>query len=237
MSIKDGIVYFNDWTSLREYSGNNHNAIISGNVTIGSDSFGSHIYFNWNRNGLSWTWIRADMDMWSFASFTQGDNFSRVVTFKVDTLQPNSQSGVFANRFRSWVHLENANGVMNVFLRWSSTETYIVGSNYRQTRLWETHTVGMTYVAADAKFYVYLDWVLQNVWWTAWPATFTTDDIRRMGDNAIWSWDASSCQKYIYSAYVYNRVLSTQEHMQIWLWLSKKPQITNDTFIWQFLEF
>lgn len=187
---------------------------VSGNVTTGSDGDGSYIQFNGNRDDSLLTWTRAELIWWTTPTFTQLTSFTLSAKFKVIST-PSWVHGIFGSNQDACIDT-NATQV-RFTLRWSSTVTngysFSVGTVY---------TCHLVYDAISNKLYAYINWVLQNVWWTSGPTTFTTDT-RRLWDNAIWWWTMVSASKYIYHSAVRNKALTQAEiDADIALWNTTK---------------
>lgn len=187
---------------------------VSGNVSTGSDADGSYIQFNGNRDDWLLIWTRAEVIWWSTPLFTQATSFTISSRFKVPTL-PTGVTGIFWSNQDACIDV-NATQI-RFTVRWSTTVTnwYSLSAN-------TLYTCHLVYDSATAKFYCYINWTLQNAWWTAWPATFSTDT-RRLSDNAIWWWTQISCNKYIYHAAIRNKALTQAEiDADIALWNTTK---------------
>lgn len=190
----------------------NDNWTPSGNITYSVDAYGKYADINWDRNYSLASWTVANFNIWNRLNFTQATDFSWACTFSVISLQPNAWSGIFWSDFDSVVYVSTTAWQMELYLRWASITNVTIWANYWWTRLWEVHTVWFSYVASTTRFYVYLDWVLQNVGWTLWPATFLTNSWW-IGDSAIWWWNISSARKRFYRAWVWSRTLSDAEQL------------------------
>lgn len=198
-----GFDWVNDyiaWDSIIGRTG--YDATISWNVSTSSDSDGSYIWFNWNRDDTAVTGIRAEWTIWTTPSFTQATSFSIKARAKAPTL-PTSLHWLFWSNQDFAIDINNSN--VRFTVRWSSTITnaYAISA----ATLYDFYLV---YNASDAKFYCYINGVLQNVWGTAWPATFSTD-AWRLWDNAVGGWNIKSAEAYLYHAAIRNVALTQAE--------------------------
>lgn len=211
-----GLVWLYNLVDSKDTSwGFNHGAA-SWAVTFAEDTYWNHAVFAGNRNYGAWpTWTPATIGIGNKMNYTQATDFSWSVTVAVTWLPPNNWAWIFWSWFDNSVYVTGTNWAMSISLRWTWTNLFIwIWSNYWLTRLWEVHTIGFTYIASTQKAYAYLDWVLQNAWGSTWPTTFLTNEWS-IGDNAIWGWNGSSCNKKIYNACVFWRALTALEHLQI----------------------
>lgn len=190
----------------------------SGNLSYWSDQYGNYTYFQGNRNYAAWpTGTEANLTIGNRMNFTQATDYSWSVTVSVLWATPNNGSGIFWSWFDNSIYITGTTGNMQVSLRWS-TNVFIAAiwwSNYWNTRYGQIHTIGFTYIASEAKAYVYLDGVLQNAGWTAWPATFLCNEWR-IGDGAIGWGNGSSCDKKIYQAKIFSRALEAADHLRLY---------------------
>lgn len=192
-------------------TGNGNTWTASGNVTYSVDSFGKYADINGDYNFVWWTWTRARIAIGNKMNFNQTQNHSWCCTFSLVTLPPNNNTWVFSSLFDSWMHVTSTWAFV-AWLRWSTDTTITIWTNYWASRLWETHSLGLSYDSATTRYYIYLDWVLQNAWGTLWPTTFLTNNWE-FGDLAAMWWNQSSWRKKIYRAWVWNRTLSQAEHL------------------------
>lgn len=202
-------LYLWDWID-RTYNGNSWVATWA--ITYPVDQYGKYALMQWTYNFTLWTWTFADITIGNKMNFTQVSNFSWACTFSILWATPNVWSWIFWSNFDNAMYITNTSWNMDMYLRWSSVTFYSIWTNYWSTRYWQVHTVWFTYDPWATKFYVYLDWVLQNVWWTLWPTTFLTNNWY-IGDNAVWWGNVSSCNKKYYRAWVWSRQLSEAEHL------------------------
>lgn len=213
------LAFWFDWTN--DYISSNatigrtgYDMQVSGNVSTGSDADGSYIQFNGNRDDWLLTWTRAEVIWWSTPLFTQATSFTISSRFKIPML-PTGVTGIFWSNQDACIDV-NATQI-RFTVRWSTTVTnwYSLSAN-------TLYTCYLVYDSTTAKFYCYINWTLQNAWWTAWPTTFSTDTWR-LSDNAIWWWTQVSCNKYIYHAAIRNRALTQAEiDADIALWNTAK---------------
>jgi len=212
-----------DWTN--DYISSNatigrtgYDMNVSGNVTTGSDGDGSYFWINWNRNWTASTGTRAEALWGATPTFTQATDFTIKARVKLISNAVSDTTWIFWSRFAFCISNIAGNSI-RFTVRWSST----IDVNYASSlnTLYDLHLVR---VAADAKFYYYVNSVLQNVWWTAWPATFTTAaSTWLVWDNAIGWGNPSSWEKYIYHACIRNKALTQAEiDADIALWNTTK---------------
>lgn len=188
-----------------------YNGTVSGNVTIGSDGDGSYFDINWNKNWGSWT--NANILFWNVMWLTQATNFEFHIKFALMTNPPAS--------LHSWIFWSNNDFTIGTFstnrtIRLASKPTYSLYQTSAIT-LWVVYTVCVKYVASEWKAYLYLNWVLQNTWWSVMSTTFTCD---------AWSlWDlwcettADSSRKKVYYARVYSTALTDEQRTaELALW-------------------
>jgi hypothetical protein len=196
----------------RTWNGNTWTA--SGNITYSVDAYGKYADINGNRDFAAWpTGTLANITIPNVASlnFTQANNHSWCCTFSMISLPPNNNTWVFGSAFDSAMHVTSTWAFV-AWLRWSTDTTIWIWTLYWASRLGETHTLGLSYDSATTRYYVYLDGVLQNAWWTLWPATFLTNAWAIWDVAAMW-WNQSSGRKRVYRAWVWNRTLSQAEHL------------------------
>lgn len=189
---------------------------VSGNVSTGSDADGSYIWINWNRN--AWVWTVAQCAISSWVVFNQWTSFSIGGKFKVNSYAPTTVSWLFGSNFDAWIHHTTTNSLV-FWLRGSTTvqNTYTTAFT-----LGTSFYVHLTYDATTARFYCYINGALQNVWGTAWPATFSTLDWNLWDWAIIWGTQESS-NKYIYHAAIRNKALTQAEvDADIALWNTAK---------------
>ncbi len=216
----DGVNDYIAWDTTIGRTGYDMN--VYWNVSVSSDSDGSYFWINWNRNATAWTWSRAEALWWATPTFTQATDFTIKARVKLISNAVSDSTWIFWSRF--WFCISNPTGNFIRFtVRWSTT----VDVNYAST-LNTLYDLYLVWVAADAKFYYYVNWTLQNVWGTAWPATFTTVwSTWLVWDNAIGGGNPSSGNKYIYHACVRNKALSQAEvDADIALWNTTKSDPT-----------
>lgn len=192
---------------------------VAGNVTTGSDADGSYIQFNGNRDATAATWTIANLQATTALNYTQANSFTMKVRCKVISNPAHNASWLLASNFDWWILIQNWASVFFQFaLRWSTLTQFNAWARSLNT-MYDLHLV---YNAVDTKFYCYIDWVLQNTWWTLWPATFTLNDLN-LWDNAVWWWNVSSANKYIYHAAIRNKALTQAEiDADIALWNTSK---------------
>jgi len=190
---------------------------VSGNVTTGSDGDGSYFWINGNKDTAG-LWTRADITWGTTPTFTQATDFTIKVRAKIIAVPATDTWWLFGSRFAFNISCYNATN-LRFTLRGSSTVDYNSTSAFTLNTMFDAYLV---YIATDAKFYVYVDGTLKNVWWTAWPATFTSSTFV-VWDNAI-SWgNPVSSNKYIYHACIRNKALTQAEiDADIALWNTTK---------------
>lgn len=192
---------------------------VSGNVSTGSDADGSYIWINWNRDSWAATWTAANIYWWTTPLFNQTTSFTISAKVKINNLPTAQTSGIFGSSFDAWFHTDFGWNDIIYWLRWSTTVQNVVTG---AVVLWTVFTFHQVYDAVTAKFYGYLNGTLLNVWWTAWPTTFSTNDWY-IGDTAITWWTVYSCNKYIYHAAIRNKALTQAEiDADIALWNTAK---------------
>ena len=192
---------------------------VSGNVSTGSDTDGSYFWINWNRDQAAWTWTQANLDWWSTPLFDQTTSFTISTKVKINSLPANNTSGIFASNYDAGFNTDPAWNDIIYWLRGSSTVQNTASWAFV---LWTAFWFHQVYDSTTAKFYGYINGVLQNVWWTAGPATFSTND-RWLWDNAITGWNVTSCDKQIYHAAIRNKALTQAEiDADIALWNTAK---------------
>jgi len=192
---------------------------VSGNVTTGSDGDGSYIWINWNRDVTAWTGSRAEVAT-TGATFTQAASFTMKIRTKPISNAPNNSSWYFSYNFVAGISSDGTSwGRFKVGIRsWATTAE--IASLYT---LWSVYDVYLVYDSITQKFFVYSNWVLQNVWWTAIPWNFTASANLILWDNWILQWNASSSNKYIYHACIRNKALTQAEiDADIALWNTTK---------------
>lgn len=210
-----------DWTN--DYISSNatigrtgYDMNVSWNVSTGSDADGSYIWINWNRN--AWVWTVAQCAISSWVVFNQWTSFSIGGKFKVNSYAPTTVSWLFGSNFDAWIHHTTTNSLV-FWLRGSTTvqNTYTTAFT-----LGTSFYVHLTYDATTARFYCYINGALQNVWGTAWPATFSTLDWNLWDWAITWGTQESS-NKYIYHAAIRNKALTQAEvDADIALWNTAK---------------
>ena len=192
---------------------------VAGNVSTSSDTDGSYFWINWNRDQAAWTWTQANLDWWSTPLFDQTTSFTISTKVKINSLPANNTSGIFASNYDAGFNTDPAWNDIIYWLRGSSTVQNTASWAFV---LWTAFWFHQVYDSTTAKFYGYINGVLQNVWWTAGPATFSTND-RWLWDNAITGWNVTSCDKQIYHAAIRNKALTQAEiDADIALWNTAK---------------
>lgn len=212
-----------DWTN--DYISSNatigrtgYDMNVAWNVSTGSDGDGSYFWINWNRDATAGTGTRAEFNSATTPTFTQATDITIKARVKLKSFAATDTAGIFWPRFVFCMSSASPNQI-RFTVRWSSSVDVNVASSLNTL-----YDLYMVWVAADAKFYYYVNWVLQNVGWTAWPATWTTVWTSVVvWDNAIWSWNSSSGEKYIYHAAIRNKALTQAEiDADIALWNTAK---------------
>jgi len=213
-----------DWTN--DYISSNatigrtgYDMNVSGNVTTGSDGDGSYIWINWNRDVTAWTGSRAEVAT-TGATFTQAASFTMKIRTKPISNAPNNSSWYFSYNFVAGISSDGTSwGRFKVGIRsWATTAE--IASLYT---LWSVYDIYLVYDSITQKFFVYSNWILQNVWGTAIPWNFTASANLILWDNWILQWSASSSNKYIYHACIRNKALSQAEiDADIALWNTTK---------------
>ncbi len=212
-----------DWTN--DYISSNatigrtgYDMNVSWNVSTGSDGDGSYIQFNGNRAAWAATWTTAWIAVASSPWYTQANSFTLWWKFKVGWYAITTTSWLFWPVSVATISYTTTN-TLRFTLRWSTTVNYDVTIWFT---LWTAFYAHMVYDSATAKFYCYIDWILKNTWWTAWPATFNMSTIY-LWDTAIGTWNADSSNKYIYHAAIRNKALTQAEiDADIALWNTTK---------------
>lgn len=174
---------------------------VSGNIKTGSDADGSYIDINWNKDFTAGIWTAAQAAITSWPSYTQAHSFSVCVRLKMISAPPNNNNWIFASWFDAWIDCNGSSFKFWIRSWWTTNQ---VTYSYTLNTLYDLHLV---YDSNTQKFYAYVDWVLQNSWWTAIPGNFTTLDWW-LGDNGLLAGNNSSGRKYIYHARIYQRALS-----------------------------
>lgn len=184
---------------------------VNGNCYTWTDLFGDYININWNRNWWAATGTLAAL--WGSTGstgittpvFTQATSFSIKVRVQPTSIPAASGSGFYGsiNDACIWI---NSSWNAQFTIRGSSTVTYN-GPVLSINTLYDLHLV---YDSAAAKFYCYVDSVLQNVGGTSGPATFTTD-ARSIWDGAMGSGSFYSSSKAVYHACTRNVALNQAE--------------------------
>ncbi len=211
-----------DWTN--DYISSNatigrtgYDMNVAWNVSTGSDGDGSYIQFNGNRNTAG-LWTRADITWGTTPTFTQATDFTIKVRAKIIAVPATDTWWLFGSRFAFNISCYNATN-LRFTVRGSSTVDYNSTAAFTLNTMFDAYLV---FIANDAKFYVYVDGALKNVWWTAWPATFTSSTFV-VWDNAIGWGNPVSSNKYIYHAAVRNKALTQAEiDADIALWNTAK---------------
>lgn len=213
-----------DWTN--DYISSNatigrtgYDMNVSGNVSTGSDADGSYIQFNGNRDWTAWTWTAANIWPQNTPVFNQTTSFSLKVRCKAISFP-------WAWMWSSWFFWSQSDAMIAIntslwqlrfALRWSSNTT--VDTTISLNTLLDLYLV---YDASQSKFFAYNWSTLLNPWGTTWPATFSTD-AWSIWDNANYSWNPSSANKYIYHAAIRNKALTQAEiDADIALWNTAK---------------
>ena len=220
----DGTDDYISWATIGK---NSYDLVVAGNVFTGNDAFGDYINFVGNRDWGAVTGTLANIGTTSGINpqFTQATSFSIKVRVQVTSLPAGWWSGLYGSSNDACIWT-NAAWNINFTIRGSSTVTYTLPLLSINT----LYDLYMTYDSATAKFYCYVDWVLQNVGGTSWPATFTTD-WWIVWDSAVWSGSFYSCSKAVYHACTWNVTLNQSEiTADIALWNNAK----SDTRIVQY---
>lgn len=210
-----------DWTN--DYISSNatigrtgYDMNVSGNVTTGSDGDGDYIFCNWNRSSATSTGTVANIWPVTTPAYTQATNFSFSFKFNSANLPAAWYAGIFGSGDDFAACLYSSNNI-----RITSKPTY---SNFLIPYTpWTTVTIHVVYQASTGKAFGYKDGVLQNSWWTAMSATFTTNN-RYIGD--LWNetlWTVTSVPTKVYHACIRNKALSQAEiDADIALWNTTK---------------
>lgn len=196
---------------------------VSWNVSTWSDGDGSYIQFNGNRAAWAATWTTAWISVASSPWYTQANSFTLWWKFKVGWYAITTTSWLFWPVSVATISYTTTN-TLRFTLRWSTTVNYDVSIWFT---LWTAFYAHMIYDSATAKFYCYIDWILKNTWWTAWPATFNMSTIY-LWDTAIGTWNADSSNKYIYHAAIRNKALTQAEidaDIALWNTVKNDPSI------------
>jgi len=195
-----------------------YNLNVSGNVSVSTDWDGKYILVNGNRDATNWTlaWTAAS----TTPTFTQAQSLTTKVRVKFTSLPAVNVSGIFWWNSTFSMHVESSTSRLRYTVRWSTN----VNVDYTTTlSTWVLYDAYLVRDASQSKFFAYVaTWwwssVLVNIWWTTWPATFTTNNWI-LWDNAIWAWTPSSCWKQIYHARIRARALTQSEiNADIALW-------------------
>jgi len=212
--------WVNDYISSNDTIGRTgYDMNVSGNVTTGSDGDGSYIWINWNRDVTAWTGSRAEVAT-TGATFTQAASFTMKIRTKPISNAPNNSSWYFSYNFVAGISSDGTSwGRFKVGIRsWATTAE--IASLYT---LWSVYDIYLVYDSITQKFFVYSNWILQNVWGTAIPWNFTASANLILWDNWILQWSASSSNKYIYHACIRNKALTQAEiDADIALWNTTK---------------
>ncbi len=189
---------------------------VSGNVTTGSDGDGSYIFCNWNRSSATSTGTVANIWPVTTPAYTQATDFSFSFKFNSANLPAAWYAGIFGSGDDFAACLYNTNNI-----RITSKPAY--SSFLIPYTPWTTVTIHVVYQASTGKAFGYKDGVLQNSWWTAMSATFTTNN-RYIGD--LWNetlWTVTSVPTKVYHACIRNKALSQAEiDADIALWNTTK---------------
>ena len=197
-----------------------YDQVIGWNIYTWTDWFGDYINFNWNYDWGAVTWTKATSTALTTPAYTQATSFSLKVRIQPTSLPSAWGSGFYGSAGDACIWTDST-GAALFTIRWSTTVTY-TGPTLSINTLYDLHLV---YDSATAKFYCYVDGVLQNSWWTSGPATFTTD-ARTLWDNATGTGTIYSSSKAIYHACLWNVALSQAEiTADIALWNTAKSDI------------
>jgi len=180
---------------------------VAGNVSVGSDGDGSYFWINWSRDGVAVTWTRAELDWWTTPLFDQTTSFTISAKIKFNTVAANSSSWIVWSNFDAAIYYDQTTNALRFVVRGSST---VAVWALATVSTWTAYTAHLVYNHTVTKFYCYINWVIQNSWGTTWPTTFSTND-RFVWDNAVWAWNVTSCNKYLYHAAIRNVALTQAE--------------------------
>lgn len=214
-----------------------YNLTWSGNYSVATDGNGKHIYYNWNYRRDLTTWTVA----WHSATWFPVSNttsFTAVTKFKLISASVDNNT--------SWLFWINA--VASIYITWNNNAVATRITNwwsFTDVNIWiinlnQTYTIHMVYNASEGKQYTYLNWVLQNTWWSSvWFAFSWVTWV--VWDSWVWGWNFTSSWKQIYHARVRARALTQSDiNADIALWnnTNNDPTIvasyTPDTLInWQ----
>ena len=200
--------------SGNDTSWNGNHGSVSWTTTFGSTSNRNYVNFAGDRLWTAATGTRAELIIGNKMNFNHTNDFSWNVTCSVSSLPSTDTSWILWSTFWCTLHVWTV-WQMYVWLRigWTIIN-HQIGSNYWATRLWEIHNVWFTMNPSELKYYIYLDGVLQNAWWSA-VTGFNTTNNWYIGDNAIIQWAASSCQKRVYGVRIFGKQLTAADHLAL----------------------
>lgn len=217
-----------DWTN--DYISSNatigrtgYDLNVSGNVTTGSDGDGDYLWINWNKDATIPTGTNAEIQTTTNPTINQTTSFTISSKFKFN--------GVVPSWWSMWVFWRS-----NIISLYADNSAWTNLAKFR-IRNWGTftdvtftavastvYTVHWTFDATINKMYLYVNGVLQNVWWTTVAAAtfwWTQNFI-------LWDWwlgwgNVKSLSTYIYHACIRNKALSQAEiDADIALWNTTK---------------
>lgn len=196
---------------------------VSGNVTTGSDGDGSYIQFNGNRDATIPSGTNAEMQQSTSQTLNQTTSFTISSKFKFNWVVPAWWSmWIFGRSNIISLYADNSawTNLAKFRIRNWATFTDVTFTAVAST----TYTVHWVFDATVNKMYLYINGVLQNVWWTTVAAAtfwWTQNFI-------LWDWwlgwgNVKSLSTYIYHACIRNKALTQAEvDADIALWNTTK---------------
>ena len=217
-----------DWTN--DYISSNatigrtgYDMNVSGNVSTGSDADGSYFWINWNRDATIPTWTNAEIQTTTNPTINQTTSFTISTKFKFNGVVPTGGS--------MWIFWRS-----NIISLYADNSAWTNLAKFRIRNWWTftdvtftatastVYTIHWVYDTSVNKMYLYVNWTLQNIWWTTvWAATFWWSQNFILWDGGLWWGNVKSLSTYIYHACIRNKALTQAEiDADIALWNTAK---------------
>lgn len=179
----------------------------SGNYSVATDADGKYILLDGNRDATAATWTVSNFTVSTNLVFTEKTSFTKKIRVKILSVPSNNNSWLLWTSFTDAINIDNVSW-------WRLKCWFRSGGTTNESTfiftIWTLYDVYVRYDAVTQKFTFNIWNTIINTWWTSIPWTFSTWAYL-LWDNAVNSWNATSCKKQIYHARIWSRFLSDAE--------------------------
>lgn len=235
MSLKDWIIaYYNMEWNARDTGGSNLNWTVSW-ATLTTDQL-------WQADrAYSFDWTDDVISLQPITTLDSTIDYTIYIVAKFGAIWASLEAPIFVQRPADlrgiWLqHTFYASTNRIAFRTRFDGWTFATITGSQTVNLDQWYKICVTHRASDKFISTYIDWVSNWTWTGVITSTPVSWFCAFWWNWVVWgtaSWFSGAVARW----FVWNRILSDQERQQLDISMDAKPQITNDTFIWQSLEF